>query len=186
MKVAATAVPGCLRIVPEVHDDERGSLTKTFVASSLAAAGVEVGFREQFHSVSRAGVLRGMHVQLPPHDGAKLVVCARGEVLDVVVDLRRGSPAFGRPVSCTLRAPGDALLVPAGVAHGFWVVSDECLLCYSTASEYDSQADGGVRWDSIDFAWPEERPLLSARDARLPTLADFASPFVFAAEGASS
>jgi dTDP-4-dehydrorhamnose 3,5-epimerase len=186
MRLVATAIPGCLRIVPEVHEDERGNLTKTFAASQLAAVGVDVPFREQFHSRSRRGVLRGLHVQLPPYDGAKLVVCALGEVFDVLVDLRRGSPVFGLPVSCVMKAPGDAVLVPAGVAHGFCAISEECLVCYSTTSEYVADADAGVRWDSVGAQWPEQEPLVSVRDGRLPRLDEFVSPFLYGSPGAAS
>jgi dTDP-4-dehydrorhamnose 3,5-epimerase len=183
MKLAATAIPGCFVVTPDSHSDVRGGLTKTFAASHFADAGLTAPFREHFHSWSRHGVLRGLHVQAPPHDGAKLVVCAAGEVLDVVVDLRAGSPAFGRPLSHSLRGPGDALLVPAGVAHGFYVVSDECLVCYSTTAEYTTPSDDGVRWDSVGAPWPDRDPLVSQRDAGLRPLSEYESPFVYALAG---
>lgn len=187
MIVGQTDIPGCYAVSPESHDDSRGSLTKTFVASALADAGVAVGpFREQFHTCSGRGVLRGMHVQAPPADGDKLVVCVFGEALDVVVDLRVDSPGYRRVTSFELRARGDSLLVPAGVAHGFYVTSDECIMAYSTTYEYAAESDGGVHWASIGFDWPDENPVVSTRDERLPRLADYGSPFVHRLDGTLS
>jgi dTDP-4-dehydrorhamnose 3,5-epimerase len=179
MMLIPLSVPGCLRVVTDVHGDPRGSLVKTYVATTFAAAGVRPPFRELFHSSSHAGVVRGMHVALPPDDGFKLVACVAGEALDVLVDLRRGSPAYGRPVSVTLRGPGDALVVAAGVAHGFAALTEGCVMSYATTGEHATGTDGGVRFDSIGFAWPFERPVVSDRDAALPALGEFASPFVF-------
>lgn len=184
MNLTATTIPGCLVVAPDAHTDARGSLTKTFAASRFAKAGLTAPFREHFYSRSRRGVLRGLHVQAPPHDGAKLVVCALGEVLDVVVDLRVGSPSFGRPLSHRLHGPGDALFVPAGVAHGFYVLSDECLLCYSTTAEYAPPSDDGIHWESVGAPWPDHDPIVSPRDARLRPFTDYRSPFVYAPAGA--
>jgi len=182
MMLAPLEVPGCLRVVADVHDDARGSLAKPYVATTFAAAGVWEPFRELFHSSSHAGVVRGMHVALPPDDGVKLVVCVVGEALDVLVDLRRGSPAYGRPAAFNLRGPGDGLVVAAGVAHGFAALTEGCVMSYGTVGEHAAATDAGVRFDSIGFAWPFDRPLVSERDAALPTLAEFVSPFVFGPE----
>jgi dTDP-4-dehydrorhamnose 3,5-epimerase len=182
MMLTPLDVPGCLRVAADVHHDARGSLAKPFVATTFAAAGVWEPFRELFHSSSHAGVVRGMHVALPPDDGVKLVACEAGEALDVLVDLRRGSPVYGRAVPLALRGPGDALVVAAGVAHGFAALTEGCLMSYATAGEHATDTDAGVRWDSFGFAWPFEQPLVSERDAGLPALAEFESPFVFEAE----
>lgn len=183
MKLVATAIPGCFAVAPDLHTDARGGLTKTFACSRFAEAGLTEPFREHFHSWSRRGVLRGLHVQALPHDAAKLVVCASGEVFDVVVDLRVGSPLFGRPLAHRLRGPGDGLLVPAGVAHGFSVVSDDCLMCYATTAEYAPLCDVGVRWDSVGASWPDRAPLVSQRDAGLPPLSAYDSPFIYTPAG---
>lgn len=182
MKLTPLDVPGCLLVAADVHEDPRGSFAKPFVATAFSAAGLREPFRELFHSSSHAGVVRGMHVVLPPDDGAKLVACVAGEALDVLVDLRRGSPAYGRPVSLALRGPGDALVVAGGVAHGFAALTEGCVMSYATVGEHAAGTDAGVRWDSIGFVWPFERPNVSDRDAALPALSAFASPFVFSSE----
>ena len=184
MIVGQTTIRGCYAVSPETHEDSRGSLTKTFVASALADAGVAQPFREHFHTRSGRGVLRGMHVQAPPADGDKLVVCVLGEALDVLVDLRIGSPSYRRVASFELRAQGPSLLLPAGVAHGFYVTSDECIVAYSTTYEYAAESDGGVHWASIGFDWPDKSPVVSTRVDHLPPLADYDSPFVYRPDGA--
>jgi dTDP-4-dehydrorhamnose 3,5-epimerase len=121
-----------------------------------------------------------MHFQLPPHDHYKLVVCLAGGVLDVVLDLRRGSPAYGKFESFELtgRSP-QLLLIPPGLAHGFCVTEAPATMYYKVTTAYSPAHDSGVRWNSIGFEWPVNDPLVSARDAALPALADFQSPFVY-------
>ncbi|HEV2448509.1 MAG TPA: dTDP-4-dehydrorhamnose 3,5-epimerase family protein [Candidatus Sulfopaludibacter sp.] len=173
-----TALPGCHEVLFPVHDDERGSFVKAHYRSAFEAAGLEADFAECFHTVSHAGVLRGMHLQFPPADQAKLVYCVAGAVMDVALDVRRGSPAYGRHVRIELgggRANG--LYLPRGVAHGFYVWKGPAILVYHVTSEYAPALDAGVRWDSFGAEWPARSPLLSTRDAALPVLGEFASPF---------
>jgi len=121
--------------------------------------------------------VRGMHFQLPPHDHVKLVYCPVGAVLDVLVDLRKGS-GMGRVASAELRGDEPSLLViPKGVAHGFRALRDDSLMVYKTSTEHAPSHDAGIRWDSFGFDWGVALPVLSARDAAHPALADFASPF---------
>ena len=178
-------LPGCFELRSRVFVDARGRFAKTIHAGLFAAHGLRTDFVEQYYSVSARGVVRGLHLQLPPHEHAKLVYCPSGEVLDVVVDLRRGSPTFGRHVLVTLSAQrGNALYVPAGVAHGFLATSAETLMVYNTTSVHAPEHDGGIRWDSAGVPWPLERePVVSERDARLAALADFVTPFVFTNPG---
>ena len=180
MRLEETAIPGCFMVHAENHRDERGTLAKTYHAGVCAAAGLPLTIAEQFHSWSRRGVLRGMHLQGPPAHGTKLVVCLVGEVLDAVLDLRRGSPAYGRHATAELLGERcDGVLIPGGVAHGFYVTAESALLTYSCSYAHDSQLDIGVRWDSAGIPWPVSDPILSARDKALPALSEFESPFAF-------
>ena len=177
MEFTRELLPGVQLISLRTLADARGSFVKTFARSVFDAAGVAFDFREEFYSISHRNVVRGMHFQAPPHDHAKLVYCASGAVLDVLVDLRRG-PGQGRVESTVLR--GDeprALLVPSGVAHGFMALEEGSLMVYKTTSEYAASHDAGIRWDSIGFDWGVESPIVSERDSAHPALDQFASPF---------
>lgn len=173
-----TPLPGCMRLRLAVHRDARGSFVKTFHAPAWTAQGLCTRFEEDFFSISRQGVLRGFHVVTPPRAGAKLVYAVQGRVLDALLDLRRGSPGFGQVHGFELDAEaGDALYVAPGVAHAFLAVSELAVIGYKTEFAHDPTTDHGVRWDSTPFRWPEDHPILSARDQGLPGLADFSSPF---------
>jgi dTDP-4-dehydrorhamnose 3,5-epimerase len=122
-----------------------------------------------------------MHFQLPPSDGAKLVYCLQGAVLDVALDLRVGSPVYGESVEFSLsQERPTAVYIPRGVAHGFLAIEGPATLVYSISSEYDAALDTGVLWDSFGLNWPEGAPLLSERDRGFVSLAEFKSPFRFA------
>ncbi len=173
-----TPLPGLVVYWPKLHSDDRGLFVKTFHAPSFAAAGLTFDTREEFYSLSRRGVLRGMHFQIPPHAHAKLVTCLRGRILDVVVDLRRGSPTYRQSWSMELGEESRPVLhVPVGLAHGFLALSEEALVHYRTSTEHNPEHDRGIRWDSFGFAWPEPQPLVSPRDAAFPALADFSTQF---------
>ncbi len=118
-----------------------------------------------------------MHVQTPPFDHAKIVYCLSGEVMDVVLDLRRDSSAFKIPQVLEL-TEGSGVYLPRGVAHGFFVRSEIAVLGYHVSSEHDPDHDVGIRWDSIGVTWPSNSPITSDRDAALPTMGEFSSPFV--------
>lgn len=179
MKVEETALPGVFILRPRVIADARGSFTKLLNASFFAERGLHSDFRESYYSVSAANVLRGLHFQVPPADGAKLVACLSGTAQDVLLDLRKSSPAYGRHVMIRLRGEEGAMVyMPAGVAHGFWVEAAPCGMLYYQAAEYAPAADRGIRWDTCDIAWPCRAPLISERDAAFPSLVEFDSPFV--------
>lgn len=188
MKFELTSIPGCLQFSSPVHVDQRGWLVKAFQRSEFARAELEVDFQEVFWTSSNANVLRGMHVQLPhPRAGAtggqaKLVYCVMGDVMDVALDLRLGSPTFGRHDVVELSAEADnACYLPAGVAHGFYVRRAPAVMLYHVTTEYVAELDAGVAWDSFGAQWPTQSPILSERDASLPPLSHFDSPFQFAA-----
>lgn len=167
-----------------VHEDTRGTFVKPFSFSAFAAAGLPVAFREAFFSRSRRRVVRGLHFQTPPHAQDKLVCCAAGRVLDVVVDLRVGSPTYGRAETFELDAETwTALFIPAGLAHGFAALADDTVMAYAVTAEYDPKADSGIRWDSVPVEWPWPDPVVSERDMAFAPLAAYASPFRWRAGG---
>lgn len=181
MLVEATEIPGCHILQTAALRDERGTFTKTFHAPMYEDAGLRTDWVEEYFTLSTHGVVRGMHFQLPPAGHAKVVFCLTGKVLDVVVDLRKGSPAFGRALAFELSADnGRGLYLPTGCAHGFLSMSETSGMYYKVTSVYSPDHDAGIAWNSIDFDWPITHPLLSARDRLHPALADFDTPFIFA------
>ncbi len=182
MKRLDTRLDGLVLLEPTVHGDARGFLTETFRQDELARHGVEVGFVQDNHSRSTRGTLRGMHFQTRPGQ-AKLVRCARGGILDVVVDLRRGSPTFGEWEGVELDDERmRQLYVPIGFAHGFCVLSDVADVVYKLSSYYDPSTESGIAFDDPDvaIAWPPLELLVSDRDADAPLLADIADGLPFA------
>ena len=176
-EILPTSIDGVKLLKSKAHLDARGSFLKTFHAGFFAANGMDFTPREQFFSVSKKHVLRGLHFQLPPSDHAKLVFCASGRILDLVVDLRRCGN-FGRVHSCELGARGSELLyIPKGCAHGFLALEENSTVFYLTDSEHDPGRDAGILWNSIGFDWGISDPVLSPRDAAFPLLAEFSSPF---------
>jgi dTDP-4-dehydrorhamnose 3,5-epimerase len=172
-------------IAPRRYVDERGWFSETFHEQRLRDAGIACRFVQDNRSQSkRAGTLRGLHFQLPPAAQAKLVSVLRGRLLDVAVDIRSGSPTFGRCVSAELSAEdGRQLYVPVGFAHGFCTLEDNVEVMYKVSDYYAPALDGGIRWDDRDigFPWPvaETGMIVSEKDGRLPALKDFVSPFAY-------
>ena len=177
MKILEELLPGCFLLQPKWCEDERGVFVKTYHESLCQSLGVSLEIREEFYSVSRRNVLRGMHFQLPPHAHEKLVFCTRGRVKDVLLDLRKGVN-YGRVAFAELSGENAHLIfIPKGVAHGFVALSQEALMLYKTSTVHEPQADSGIRWDSFGFDWGIAVPILSERDQQHRALADFKSPF---------
>jgi dTDP-4-dehydrorhamnose 3,5-epimerase len=173
-------IPGCFEISFPAHPDKRGVFVKTFQSSFFRARGFEADFSEMFYTVSSENVLRGMHVQLPPAAHAKFVYCATGKILDVTLDLRRGSPTYGKHVTIELSPEArNGVFLPRGIAHGFCVTKAPALVIYHVTSEHSPNHDTGIAWNSFGANWPTNSPVISARDEALPSLAQFKSPFVF-------
>jgi dTDP-4-dehydrorhamnose 3,5-epimerase len=174
VKVHETALPGVLLLEPRVFDDPRGTFLEWFHDERFQAHGLPTAIRQANQSRSTQGVLRGLHYQRQ-HPQGKLVSVIQGEVFDVVADIRVGSPTFGRSVAMHLRGEAPRQLwIPPGFAHGFCVLSptaDVVYLC--THAVYAPDDDRGIRWDDPELAipWPVASPLLSGKDAHLPTLA---------------
>lgn len=183
MEFRETAIAGLLTVHVDPREDDRGGFTKLFHAGEFEAAGLRTDFCEQYCSTSMPGVLRGMHFQLPPHDHAKLVYALSGRALDVVVDLRPGSPTFGEHCSFELEPGAFGVYMPIGMAHGFTTLGDEAVtLLYDVTSVHAPDHDAGIRWDSVDVEWPTPDPTLSPRDAALPPLEQFAPPSEWAVQ----
>lgn len=174
-----------LLIVLKRHVDERGWFSEVFHAQRLREIGITCRFVQDSQSSSkRSGTLRGFHFQLPPAAQAKLVSVVRGRVLDVVVDIRHGSPSFGKYVSVELSADlGHQLYVPIGFAHGFIGLVNDVLVMYKMSDYYAPSYEGGICWNDPDIAipWPFKHAniITSERDQRLPRLKDFKSPFSY-------
>ena len=174
MRRIDTALPGVCVIEPDVHGDSRGYFYESFHQARYAELGIDARFVQTNISRSACGVLRGLHYQWPQPQG-KLINVLEGEVYDVAVDIRRGSPTFGRWVAATLSADNHRhFWVPEGYAHGFCVLSDFATFSYQCTTLYDRTADAAVRWNDAAIAvdWPISAPLLSDKDARAPFLVD--------------
>lgn len=165
--------------------DDRGWFVETYHRPRLAAQGVTEEFVQDNHSYSaQLGTLRGIHFQAPPHAQAKLIRCTRGRILDYAVDLRAGSPTYGRHVAAELSAEnGDQLYIPVGFGHAFVTLEPDTEVQYKVSDVYAPETDGGIRWNcpalAIDWALPASGPVLSAKDEALPFLADWTSPFAY-------
>ncbi|MFO1120507.1 MAG: dTDP-4-dehydrorhamnose 3,5-epimerase [Rhodospirillales bacterium] len=173
MNVVQTPLPGVLMIEPKVFGDARGFFLETYHQLRYANAGIEATFVQDNHSRSSRGVLRGLHYQMR-HPQGKLVSVVTGEVFDVAVDLRRGSPCFGRWFGCVLSADNHRQLwIPPGFGHGFCTVSDSADFIYKCTDYYHPEDEGGVLWNDPQLAieWPIEHPALSAKDAAFPPMA---------------
>lgn len=182
MQIETTSLPGVLILTPARFGDDRGWFSETWNGPKLASAGVVIDFVQDNHSMSaRAGTLRGLHYQSPPHAQDKLVRCPRGVIFDVAVDARVGSPSYGQWVGVGLSAAnGRQLLVPKGFLHGFVTREANTEVQYKCSDVYAPDCDGGVRWDDptigIDWGLTGD-PVLSAKDAVQPMFAGWTSPF---------
>ena len=181
-------IEGVILIKPIIFFDDRGFFMETFKRTDFEAHGIPSGFVQINYSHSSKGVLRGVHYQKNPRAQGKLVMVISGEIYDVAVDIRKGSPTFGKWVGQTLSAENHHMLyVPPGFAHGFFVISDEVDVLYSvTGGEYELGAEAGIIWDDPDIgiSWPTDSPILSEKDAILPRLQDADNNFVY--EGSES
>lgn len=174
----STPLEGCFELQPIVRDDRRGSFIKTFHEPTFKEMGLATDFKEEFHTISVKNVIRAMHFQLPPEAHIKLVYCAEGSVMDVVLDLRKNSATYGKFHVVTLDSrKGNSLYIPIGLAHGYKVLSERPVVIYKTTTVFSAACDTGVLWNSCGIDWQCDSPILSDKDTKLPTLAEFDSPF---------
>lgn len=182
MLVSKTPIVGLQVIAPHRFSDARGFFCESWNKQKLAEAGLDLPeFVQDNHSLShRVGTLRGMHLQVPPFAQGKLVRCGRGRILDVAVDVRVGSPTYGRWHAEELSFEnGRQLWIPAGFLHGFITREADSEIIYKCTAPYHAPSDRTVRWDSIGIDWGYAEPLLSEKDAHAPSLAEFVSPFMY-------
>jgi dTDP-4-dehydrorhamnose 3,5-epimerase len=170
-------IAGCSKSPTTHTSDRRGSFSKILSTPIRAAMEYDFNAREIFWSRSRRGVVRGIHLQLPPHAGAKFVWVTFGEIRDVVLDLRVTSPTFGKHCVIEMSSASGPLFVPVGCAHGFEVLSDEAVVNYAQECDYSPASDSGIRWNSFGCEWLTKDPIVSDRDASLPLLDEFVTPF---------
>lgn len=182
MNVIKTDIEGVVVIEPRVFDDARGYFFESYSKRRFDEAVKPVEFVQDNESMSTRGVIRGLHFQRPPFSQSKLVRCVRGAVLDVVVDIRRGSPTYGQHVAVELTGENRRqLFVPRGFAHGFAVLSDEAVFQYKCDNYYHPESEGGIsiadRSLGIDWRIDPAEAILSEKDLRNPMFSDFESPF---------
>ena len=182
MNVIKTALDGVVIIEPRIFEDSRGYFFESFSERDFNAQVREIRFVQDNESESSYGVMRGLHFQRPPFTQSKLVRCVKGAVLDVAVDIRKGSPTYGQHVAVELTEDNHRqFFVPRGFAHGFAVLSDVAVFQYKCDNFYAPQADGGISIldDSLGIDWriPADKAILSEKDTRHPLLKDFDSPF---------
>jgi dTDP-4-dehydrorhamnose 3,5-epimerase len=187
MKIVASSIlPSILTITPHRHADDRGFLSEVWREDALRSAGILAHFVQENHSLSRAaGTIRGLHFQVGAASQAKVIRCSRGAIFDVAVDIRHGSPSYGRHVASTLSAENwTQLYIPIGFAHGYCTLEPDTEVIYKVTSHYDAAADRGLAWDdpALGIAWPVDRHQahLSERDRGHPRLADLPCYFPFA------
>jgi len=183
MSVEELALSGIYLLSPKKFGDDRGFFSETFKMRDFNDIAPGVELVQDNHSFSKdVGVIRGLHFQLPPHAQGKLVRVPNGRVLDVVVDLRTGSPTYGQHLSVELSGDNwQQLWVPAGFAHGFCTLEPNTEFCYKVSSYYAPESDSGIAFDDPDLAieWPVDMPILSDKDSKLQSFKDFISPFQF-------
>jgi dTDP-4-dehydrorhamnose 3,5-epimerase len=185
MKIERLEIEGILLLKPIKHGDQRGFFSETFRVDVLKSHGVADTFVQDNHVYSaQRGVLRGMHYQTPPHAQGKLVRCPRGAILDVCVDIRLGSPTYGRHVAVELSASNwHELWVPSGFAHGYVTLEEHCEVVYKVTDYYAPDCDRGIAWDDpalkIDWRIANSELILSDKDRRQPRLADATPAFHF-------
>ena len=186
MQVNDLGLGGVLEIIPKKFGDERGFFSETFQRQRFIDAGITPDWMQDNQSYSaEKGVLRGLHFQVAPFAQDKLIRVLRGSIFDVAVDIRNGSPTYGRWVSCELSAAKfNQLLIPRGFAHGFLTLEPDVEVLYKVSAPYSPQCDRGIAWNdpAIGIAWPLEpgqQPVLSGKDASAPKLAEIASTIHF-------
>ena len=162
-------IPEVILVTPKAFKDDRGFFLESYKKSEFKLNGIDVDFRQDNHSKSSKGVLRGLHYQLEPHGQGKLIRVVTGKIFDVAVDIREGSPTFGKWVSAELSEENKQMLwIPSGFAHGFLTLEDNTNVLYKATNEYDKDSEGGIIWNDPDIGikWPVNEPTLSEKDIK--------------------
>lgn len=183
MIIKNTSIPGCFVITPKIYVDDRGIFVKIYERELFENNSLATIYVDEFFSCSKKGVFRGFHFQTPPLDQIKLISCMQGEVMDVIVDLRIGSPTYGCHEIFELSGGGGNMLyLTEGIAHGFLALTDKAIMHYKATKEYSPRHDSGVRWDSFGIKWPIVNLVISKRDLQFPSMNEFISPFKYSTE----
>lgn len=178
MKIVETHIKGCYEVFPMDLKDHRGRFVKPYHRDDFRNAGIELDIKEEYYSVSKKNVLRGLHFQLPPRATIKAVTCLSGSIFDAVVDLRVDSPTYLEHFAVELtEEKGNLLFIPEGMAHGFFTLSEEALVLYMCSEVYSQEHDTGLKWSSAGISWPVTAPVVSDKDNGLVELDQFDSPF---------
>jgi len=179
-------IPKVILVTPTIFEDNRGFFMEAYKQSEFEKNGISTDFVQDNHSKSNKGVLRGLHYQLNPKPQGKLVRVVRGALIDVVVDIRKGSPFYGKWISVKLSAENNQILwIPPGFAHGVYILEDNTELLYKiSGAEYESKFERGILWNDpeIGIIWPDNNPQLSERDIKYPLLKDVENNFIYEEE----
>lgn len=183
MQIVETKIPGLKIFEPRIFEDVRGKFIKTFNNDFFQEHNLNISIKETYYSISHKDVIRGMHFQTPPYDHIKIVYVPFGKILDVVLDLRKGSPTFGKSFSIELSSEnGKILIIPKGLAHGFKSLEDNTNVTYMQTTIYAPNNDEGIRYDSFGFDWQCDCPKISHRDMSFNSLEEYESNFFYKEE----
>lgn len=178
MKIEKTHILGLKVIYLNKFKDKRGSFVKVLNKDFFYKNGLEADCVESYYSISKKNVIRGMHFQIPPAEHTKLVYVNHGCILDVILDIRKNSPTFGKHFKIKISAENPILVyIPVGCAHGFLSLENNTMVTYLQTSVYDEASDHGIKFDSFGVNWNVENPIISERDSKFPILDDFETPF---------
>lgn len=180
MKIKKTKLDSVYIVEPTVFQDERGKFVKTFHKDTFIENKMGYNFVESYYTVSRKNVIRGMHFQVPPADHTKLVYVTGGAILDVVLDIRTGSPNYGQYIFAELSSKNHKMIyIPPGFAHGFLSLEENSCVIYSQTTIYSPENDKGININSFGMQWGVKNPVVSKRDRGFPRLNQFKTPFIF-------
>lgn len=178
MRLIETELDDVYIIENMVFKDQRGIFCKTFNSETFSGNNLCSTFKESYYSISQKDVIRGMHFQLPPDDHHKLVYVPHGEVMDVILDLRKNSDTFGEYITVNLSEENrNSVYIPKGLAHGFKSLQDNTITIYNVSTGYNENSDSGIHWNSFGLDWEIDKPIISEKDQKLINLNDFETPF---------
>jgi len=178
MELIDTKLDGVYIIKNMVFEDQRGTFCKTFNSEIFSSNNLCNSFKESYYSISQKDVIRGMHFQLPPNDHHKLVYVPHGEVMDVILDLRKDSDTYGEYITVDLSEENrNSVYIPKGLAHGFKALKDDTITVYNVSTVYNENSDSGIRWNSFCLNWNVNNPIISEKDQNLTKFNNFDSPF---------
>lgn len=181
MKYQALSLPGVYEIIPDIHQDNRGSLTKLFDRTNFEQLSIDCQWNETLLSINKSqGIIRGFHYQAPPYGQTKMIYCLQGAAQAYLLDIRQGADTYGKIITCHLSPEtGNMLIVPIGVANAYMIEQDNTHILYQLTSQYQPDYESGIRWDSVGLSLNWDNPIISERDSRLPKWEDFTTPFIW-------